>query len=127
MTLVGIGGEGQWHLHKPQLLQSLGGCARQIFGGELVYPRQATREEDLPTAAKDAELAALIRCNNWRGGLIPPPADETTEEGREENAARYAVLGYRPTRGLVAARNLAIATLAAARSNLGAAISWYHR
>ena len=74
MTLVGIGGEGQWHLHKPQLLQLLGGCARQIFGGELVYPRQATREEDLIVAAKDAELAALIRCNNWRGGLIPIPA-----------------------------------------------------
>ena len=62
MTLIGIGGEDHWHLHRPQLLQALGGCARQIFAGELIYPRPASSEGDLATAAKDAELAARIRC-----------------------------------------------------------------
>ena len=118
MTLIGIGGEDHWHLHRPQLLQALGGCARQIFAGELIYPRPASSEGDLATAAKDAELAARIRCNNWRGGLIPPPADDGTPEGRQQNEARYAVQGYRPTRGLVAARDLALATLAATRRDL---------
>ena len=114
LTLTGIGGKDGWHIYEAQVLQSLGGCARQIFALEFSYPRKAAGgpEWHATLAAADAELAAKIRCKNWRGGLIAPPADDSTPEGREENQAALAVMGYKPTRGLVAARNAAVAFLA---------------
>ena len=98
LTLIGIGGKDGWHLYQPQVLQALGGCARQLFDLSFRYPRKATGEEawHATVAAADAELAAKLRCQNWRGGLIEPPADESTPEGREMNQALEALQGYAP-------------------------------
>ena len=59
-TLAGIGGEEGWHLYQSQVLQALGGCARQLFDLDFRYPRKATGDAArLPLLVVQASKDAL--------------------------------------------------------------------
>ena len=87
ITLTSMGGAANWPHAKAQVLYALGGCARQILAGELQWPRKCEDGGLRHVCVEDARLAAKIRAENWRGGSIAPPEDESTEEGRAANEA----------------------------------------